>query len=512
MDMQMLRDQIWLEQPLGRTETTAIVEGEVTLPGGLREEARVLLADCTPVVEGCEAMQDRASIGGRAIFRVLYTQGDATRVQVMETTADFTHMCDFPGCQGKAVVTATPHVEHVNARTAGGRLMLRAEIGLDVQAVSAAPVEALTGFDGSDDVELQLSEKEIRRTVARGNREVLLREELEIPSGADIRETLFGTARATVNEVTGGMGRAGMNGMVELEAVHAAAREDQPLLVTRHSFPFQQMVELSGEDGELLEGCATVKDVAVVSQASDDGTRILRAEVLLALEGRADRKETVSVVSDAYTTSGDDLRLTRRTIRCRAEDNCVQTAESGRVTLLLPDSAPPVRRVLAAFVTPSAVTFTQTGSRMTAEGKLDTTLLYMTDDSAAPVSVHQSEPFRATFTVPPDMDAAPVLTASQAEALPVTSDRVELRYILHLSADAWQDTQLTIVTEVQPVAAGPMTEDIVLCFVQPGETLWDVARRYRVPLDALRELNPGVSDEPQEGDGILVWRREIINV
>ena len=511
MDMQMLRDQIWLEQPLGRTETTAIVEGEVTLPGGLREEARVLLADCTPVVENCEAMQDRASIGGRAIFRVLYTQGDAKRVQVMETTADFTHMCDFPGCQGKAVVTASPHVEHVNARTAGGRLMLRSEIGLDVQAVSAAPVEALTGFDGSDDVELLLSEKEIRRTVARGTREVLLREELEIPSGADVRETLFGTALVTVSEVTGGMGRAGMSGTVELEAVHAAAREDQPLLVTRHSFPFQQTVELSGEDGQLLQGRAAVKDVAVVSQPSEDGTRILRAEVLLALEARADRKENVSVVSDAYTTGGDDLRLTRQTIRCRAEDTALQAAESGRVTLLLPDSAPPVRRVLAAFVTPSSVSFAQNGARMTAEGKLDTTLLYMTDDSAAPVSIHQSEPFRASFAVQADMEAAPVLTASQAEALPVTSDRVELRYILHLSADAWRDTQLTIVTEAQPTAAGPLTKDIVLCFVQPGETLWDVARRYRVPLDALRDLNPGVSDEPAEGDGILVWRRQIIN-
>lgn len=511
MDMQMLRNQIWLEQPLGQAETTAIVEGEVTLPGGLREEARVLLADCTPVVESCEGMQDRAAIAGRAIFRVLYTQGDPSKVKAMETTADFTHPCDLPGCQGKAVVNATPHVKHVNARTMGGRLLLRSEIGLDVRAISATPVEVLTGFDGSDDVELLLSEKEIRRTVARGNREVLLREELELPAGSDVRETLFGTARVTVNDVTGGMGRVGVNGTVELEAVHASAREEQPLLITRHNFPFQQTVELSGEDGEILEGVAKVKDVAVVSQPSEDGSRILRAEVLLALEGRAARKENVSVVSDAYTTSGDDLRLTRRTLRCRAEDSRVQTAESGRLTLLLPDSAPPVRQVLAAFVTPTGASFEHNGSRMTAEGKLDVTLLYMTGDSDTPVSIHLSEPFHGTFSVPAGMNTAPMLTVSQAEALPVTSDRVELRYIMHFSSDTWQDTEMTIVTEAQPVAAGPLTKDIVLCFVQPGEMLWDIARRYRVPLETLRELNPEVGDEPAEGDGIVVWRRELAN-
>lgn len=508
MNMHTLREQVWLEQPLGRTETKATVEGEVTLPGGLREEARVLLADCVPVVEGCEAMQDRANIGGRAIFRVLYTQGDPSRVQVMETTADFTHPCELPGCQGKAAVTASARSAHVDARTNGGRLMLRAEIPLEVRAASAAPVEAVTGFDGSDDVEIQLCETESRRTVARGGTDTLLREEMALPAGLEIRETLFGTARASINDVTGGMGRAGVSGMVELEAVHAA-QGDQPLLVTRHSFPFTQTVELSGEDGELLDARATIKDVAVVSQPTDDGGRILRAEVLLGLTARADRKERISVVSDAYTTSGDDLRLTRRTLQCRAEDVHTQAAESGRMTLLLPDSAPPVRRVLAAFVTPAAVTFEQQGSRLIADGKLDTTLLYMTDDSAAPVSIHQTDAFRTSFAATPGQEADVTLTVSQAEALPVTSDRVELRYLLHLDALERRSIPVTIVTEVQPVAAAPLTEDIVLCFVQPGETLWEIARRYRIPMETLRELNPDVSGDPAEGEGIIVWRRDL---
>jgi len=508
MDMHALREQVWLEQPLGRAETRATVEGEVTLPGGLREEARVLLADCAPVVEGCEAMQDRTHVSGRALFRVLYTQGDPSRVQVMETTADFTHPCELPGCQGKAAVTAFARPARVDARTNGGRLMLRAEIPLEVRATSVSPAEAITGFDGLDDVELQLCETESLRTVARGGTDTLIREEMALPADMEIRETLFGTARASVADVTGGMGRAGVSGMVELEAVHAA-QGDQPLLVTRHSFPFAQTVELSGEDGDMLDARAVIKDVAVVSQPTDDGGRILRAEVLLGLTARADRKERISVVSDAYTTAGDDLRLTRRTLMCRADDIRTQAAESGRMTLLLPDGAPPVRRVLAAFVNPVEVSFEQQGSRLAAEGKLDTTLLYMTDDSAAPVSIHRTEAFHASFAAAVGQDADVSLTASQAEALPVTSDRVELRFLLHLDALECRNMPVTIVTEAQPTAAAPLTDDLVLCFVQPGETLWDIARRYRIPLETLRELNPGVSGEPTEDEGIVVWRRKL---
>ena len=57
------------------------------------------------------------------------------------------------------------------------------------------------------------------------------------------------------------------------------------------------------------------------------------------------------------------------------------------------------------------------------------------------------------------------------------------------------------------VAPPPTTEDVVLYYTQPGEKLWDVARRYRVPVEGIRALNPGMQGELQPGQGVVVWRR-----
>ena len=40
MELQLIREALRLEQPLGTGRATAMVTGEVTLPGGLREETR----------------------------------------------------------------------------------------------------------------------------------------------------------------------------------------------------------------------------------------------------------------------------------------------------------------------------------------------------------------------------------------------------------------------------------------------------------------------------------------
>lgn len=507
MDMQLIRESIEMEQPVGTGRSQATVEGDVTLPGGLREETHVLSAHAMAVTEGAEALQDRANVSGRVIFHVLYTQGDPKKVNAIEAAADFTHLCEMPGAQPRAAVTAQAQVERVEARVTNGRMTMKATLGIAARAALNAPVEAIVGVNGSDDVELRTQEMTLRRTVAQGSGDVLLREEFDLPAGLQITETLYATACPTLTDVSGGLGRVGLSGQVALEAVHASSLSGRPVVVTRHSIPLTQSVEIAGEDGEHLDGRITVKDVAVASQDMGDGERTLRAEVLLGLEGWADREETISVMADAYTTQGDDLRLTSRSVSCRTGDERCQTAESAKTMLLLPESAPPVRSVLTAFVTPVATSREQTGGRMTVSGNLLTTLLYMTDDSDAPVSVHQEAPFRTTFAAQAGEDALVMLTAGEVDAAPITSDRVELRYILRLTADGVQAQPLRLVTDAQEVAAEKPTEDIVLYFTQPGETLWDIARRYRLPVQGVKALNPELNGDPRTGQGVVVWRR-----
>ena len=207
MDVQLIRESIALERPIGTGRAQAVVEGDVMLPGGLREETHILLADAMAVVENAEAMQDRVSVGGRVVFHVLYTQGDPSKVNVIETAQDFMHLCELPGSQARAAASARAWMEKVDARVVNGRLFLRGEIGLQVQALSQTPVEAIVAVNGSDDAEVRTVQSSIRRTVAHGSSDVLLREEFELPEGLEITETFCAAAYPTLSDVSGGMGR-----------------------------------------------------------------------------------------------------------------------------------------------------------------------------------------------------------------------------------------------------------------------------------------------------------------
>ena len=166
-----------------------------------------------------------------------------------------------------------------------------------------------------------------------------------------------------------------------------------------------------------------------------------------------------------------------------------------------------MRTVLAAFATPVLDGHTQQGNRLITEGVLETTLIYMSAEGEVPVSVRVDVPFRAAFAATAAAKDMVNLAAVNVEAIPITSDRAELRYILHADVDGMYTQEVSAVTDAASVPAAATTGDIVLYFTQPGETAWDIAKRYRVSEGELRTLNPDLQGEPQKGQSLVVWRR-----
>lgn len=509
MEMQILRDNVNMEQLIGSNQTQAVVEGEITLPGGLREEARVLHAGGMAVLQMNEALQDRVNVEGKVVFHVLYTQGDPNKILAIEAAADFTHAIDLPGALQRMLTRTEAAVEHVEASCYNGRLSLKAILRLSTRVLSQTPVSLVTGIKDLASLEVQTQVMPLQRTLSQGAAESFLREEFELQDALQIVNTLYGKAQATITDVFGGQGRANVQGNVQLEVFHTSEMPSRPLVITHHTIPFEQAVDLSGPAGDLLQGDVFVKDVAVVSQDAGDGSRILRCEVQLNVGAWSDAQENVTVLDDAYTTQGNDLALSKKTITFRNGDSRAQAAESGKIMLMLPEGSPAARTVLAGFATPILTNREQLGGRLTVEGILEVTLLYMTDDSQTPITLSMEEAFRMTFALKTEPDDFLTLDACDINVSGITSDRVEMKYILRAVASGVSSTQAEAVTDIEAVAPAKAASGIALYYVQPGEGLWNIARHYRIRRDQLLTLNPAIEEgELQPGQSIVVFKKE----
>ncbi|MEG0767211.1 MAG: DUF3794 domain-containing protein, partial [Clostridia bacterium] len=351
MELQVLRERVDVERLVGEAMEQTVVEGEVALPGGIRDEAHVLHTGARLVLASANPQNNRLGMDGTVIFQVLYTQGDQT-LRALEANSSFTHWMDFPDVVPGMRAQTTGRVLQASAQPAGGRLTLRAEVEVGGRVWGSEPVSVVTGIEGVPDLQTQRATLSLLQHVGDGKATALLREEYDLPETLAITETLMAQAWPQQVTVTAGEGRAMVEGTVLLEVYHASANPDKPLVATRYTLPFEQSMEMNTALDDDLHAHVTVQDVAASSVDAGDGTRLLRTETILSIAVDANRAAEVSCLQDAYTLTGDMIEMEQMPARCFASAKTLQDTQREKRMLEFPEGAKAARNVLAAFVEP----------------------------------------------------------------------------------------------------------------------------------------------------------------
>ena len=96
-------------------------------------------------------------------------------------------------------------------------------------------------------------------------------------------------------ELTGGAGRVGVSGTVEVRVLHRPQEAGNPLVMTSHEMPFELSIDTQIPDGAQIHAQAEAIDVMADSMA-DDKRRTLRveAEVRVRLSGCVQEEKGVA--------------------------------------------------------------------------------------------------------------------------------------------------------------------------------------------------------------------------
>lgn len=503
VELELKRQTLRFERLVAQEEEQVTIEGEATLPGSMRDAVTVLSVQAQAHVTGTQAGNEEAAVRGRVCFQVLYTQGDLTRVRALETACDFEHSVKMDEVAPGMRITAQAGVQQTEGTAASGRMTLRALVGLQIEAFAIEDDTLVTGVsetasdEGSEAEQnqsagLQTKMQTVRSciTTQLGEEKTLVREEFDLPDKLGAGDVLSATGTATVGEFTGGAGRIGVSGTIEVRVLHRPAENGNPLVMTTHELPFELAVDARVPEGAGIQADAEVIDVLADSGPSDQG-RTLRVEAEVAVSLRVCQQMEAELLEDLYSLAGPEAQPVVKTIQVHTFEENAQARESTRVQVTLPQDAPPIDMMLAAFVQPTVVDAQPAGRRLNTEGIMRVTLVYLPVDSDIPVSVQAAEPFSMTFPIETGEGVRAQAYAIEASAGPSTSDRAEVRCVLGLRARRHGTTALNGVTDVQMLPAAQQEHGFVLVWPAAGESRWTTARRLRVAPDSLRPAGKG---------------------
>ena len=498
------KQTIEVERLAGSASFQIPVRAEAPVPGAGRETVEVLMEDAFASLSGAEAQSGRVLVKGQAQCQAVYRLGEEGGLRALTARADFEQAVEIEGAEPSMAVRARAVAEHVEAAYDNGHMVFQVVVAVSVRVKSLTPVEAVTKIAGDEPVEVLTSRVRSARTSAENSETAELSDSVSLPAALHARVALMQWAEPRVESVARDLGGVRVSGAVQIESLIASSVSGRPVALVRYQMPFEQLVAMPDWiEGEPESEAEVTRLSVTVEEGAEGGDAALNMACSLQVTVSLSGEDCADAVSDAFIAGDGALALTRETLPVCAGAEAVQVRETFRGALLLPENAPGAGTALAAHVRPVVSGWETENGEGRAQGVLEATVLYMPSGGDRLTSVRAELPFAVKTPAPAGEDAALSVTASEAEAAALMSDRMELKCALSVRGVSWKPEDTAVVTAAQEAGSAPRRRGAGIRYPEPGDTFWSVARRYRVALEDLKAENPDMA-EVRAGTPVIV--------
>jgi len=517
MSVKLKKEHVKLSEVICARQTKTTVESDVIVPDIKPDAAKILRAGGEAVITQKNIQTDKVYIGGILRLDILYIPEDTScgRVKSITIEQDFGHTIAANGAKpgmniAAEVVCENPEHTLLNSRKIG----LRTTLNIGIKVTAEVEMDVSTGVEDGSDVQIKSKHLKFYNSCPGAERNIIIRERLEVPAGKpDLGEVLRFSAKPSVGELKLLQGKAVLKGELKLCTLYCGDGDEGGLECMEHAVPFGEVLEIDGICENMAgEADFLVKDIYYeISRDSDGDKRVLSFEVTLCAEIRASEIVECDAVCDAYDLNSE-IKTQKNLCNMEQLIDTMTAQTTVKEVVKVPEYLPEVYQVCDCSAVPEIERIAIENGCVNVSGYITCSILYMSGNEEMPVSGFSHVlPFSHSFEVLGINENSVCDVTADVEHLSFTvpgSREIEIRSIIILGLKAVNPNSCEIISEIEYDNEKPLKRpaDMVIYFVQKGDSLWDVAKRYRTTSDAIVAVNGSEKECMVPGNRIYIFR------
>lgn len=522
--MELVKKNIHMNRWKGNASTQITLDDDFIVPDTMDDMAQVILDTGDVVVESVKNQGERVQVKGKLNFQVLYRKAEGG-LQALGGSIPFDEMINVPDLDEKDYVGLSWELEDLNAGIINSRkLSMKAIVTLEVRVETLYDVEAASDIDtGETEAADNVSVESMKRDVdvaaiaCRRKDTYRIKEDISLSGNKpNIDRVLWNEMRLRGVNTRPMDGQIHVDGELTVFIIYSGEGEETPMQWLEESIPFSGEVELP----EAVEEMIPVINVRLVHKDLEakpdyDGEmRDLEVDAVLELDMKLYEEQNMELLSDMYSTNRElvlqtgevcfDKLLTHNVGKCKVSEK-VNIKNAERILQICHNEG---------NIKIDEVEVKDDGLHI--DGVLEVKLLYLTADDAEPVrSSTEVVPFHYVAEAPGiNEDSVYQMNTGleQMTAVMMGSDTIEIKAVITLDILVLQPVCEPVITNVnvEPMDMQKLQElpGIVGYIVQPGDSLWKIAKKFHTTVDNIMMAN-GLTDSNIHPGERLILVKEI---
>ena len=485
----------WKER-MGQQSTQILLEGDMIVPDSKPDLKEILRCTGTVRLKDKRMGEDRVSFSGELEVCVLYGAKNGERyLYAMQSVLPVEDLIHMEGLGKTAEVMLQAEVEHLDCQIINDRKIgIRAVLAVTAEALQEKQAEILCDVQ-AEGLEVLKGTVQLEQPSVELKDRFMVKEEVSLPSmKPEIAELLWEQISVTEQEVRPMDGKAMIRGNVKLELLYTDMEGN--IGSFSEKIPFSGYLEESGIDSRtMLQGMLSIEDAKLTPMPDEDGeVRLVAADVTVGANLQGHTVTEQEILLDAYAPK-KTLELEREEITYPI------TVASGKNQFMLKERVQlergeqPMLRMEAVWGEVRLEEAAAKADAVEAEGVLLIDMLYDCVEDTEPICmIRRGIPFTQIMELKGVQagDTPKVSLRLEDVDFQILSDREgEARATLTMEGAVSREQKAETVTDMiwrEEEPNGTMA-GAVIYMVQPGDSLWTIAKRYHTTIADILAVN-----------------------
>lgn len=511
--MELMKRQVHMNRRRGSVTSQMTLDDDFNVPDSMDDVAQLILDSGELQLEAVRNQGERVAVKGILSFRVLYRTPDG-QVLTLAGGIPFDENVNMPGLAEMDEVQVGWELDDLNVGIINSRkLSVKALVTLHIQAETIEDVSVAGDvmFDGT----VEALKKNVDAAILAVRRKDTFRvKDVLMLSGnrPDVDKLLWQDIKLRNVSTKTFDGRIHLDGELMLFLIYSGADGLMPVQCMEETIAFSGDVELAEASEDMIPFITTklIHREMDVNPDADGEMREISVDAVIELDIRLYREERVEILSDLYALDREvipetgeicfDQIVAKHVLKYRIQEK-----------IALPEG----QRILQICHSDGVIRLDEIQPKegeLHLEGVLEATLLALTADDAAPVTAcSEMIPFQVTADIPGlerggDYRLEPGL--EQISAVMLGGDTVEVKATATFDILVLGEQREQVIEQVreEPVDMELLKQKpgIVGYVVQPGDSLWKIAREFHTSVDEIMAANRLSESMIHPGDKLLL--------
>lgn len=516
--LELVKRHIHMNRWKNNAAVQITLDDDFIVPDTMDDVAQVIMSTGDIQVESVKNQGEKVTVKGKLAFQILYRKEEGG-LQTLAGTIPFEEPINVPNLEDRDYPAVIWDLEDLSAGIINSRkLSVKAMVTLKVRVETLYDAEAAVdvtdgGSDAGGGVQVQKREADAAALAVRRKDTYRIKENISLPgSKPSIERILWNQLKLRGVSTKPLDGQIHVEGELTIFLIYEGEGENAPAQWLEETLPFSGEVELA----ESKEGMVPSIGVRLVHKELEakpdyDGEmRELEVDAILELDMKLYEEQQMELLGDVYATDREisltcgqvcfDRLLSKNTGKCKISEK-IDLDGDGRILQICHNDG--AIRIDDAEIGEDSLLLT---------GTLDVTLLYMTSDDSEPVkAVVEPVPFEYTAETPGiGADSIYQLNTGleQMTAVMAGGDTVEIKAVLSLDILVLQPVCEPVIESVSeaPLDMAHLQElpGIVGYIVQPGDSLWNIAKKFHTTVDNVKAANGLTEERVRTGDRLIL--------